>query len=82
MQPFHRLFTSGTIKQSDGSPHSRELPHTSGFHATAPTDTAPLLPKDRSEQAFAFGLLLSVGTLDRCRHLMRLLAASAAHDLV
>ena len=43
---------------------------------------ASLLPKDRSEQALAFGLLLSVRTLRHRCHLPRLFAASTAHDLV
>lgn len=43
---------------------------------------ASLLPKDRSEQALAFGLFFSVGTLGNRCNLARLLAASAAHDLV
>ena len=65
-----------------GNPHSCELPRTPGHHVTATTGTIPLLPKDRSEQSLALGLLLSAGTLGHCRHLARLLAASTAHDLV
>lgn len=42
----------------------------------------PLLPKDRSEQALAFGLFFSAGTLGRRCHLTRLLATSTVHDLV
>lgn len=53
-----------------------------GHHATAPTGTAPLLPKYCAEQALAFGLLLSVRTLRHRCHLPRLFAASTAHDLV
>lgn len=82
MQPLHCLFTSGTLKQSDGSPRSRELPHTPGYRVIRLTSTAPLLPKDRSEQALAFGLFFSVGTLGCGCHLTRLPAASTAHDLV
>ena len=82
MQPLHCLFTSGTLKQSDDSPHSCELPRSSSYRIAAPTDTTPLLPKDCSEQSLAFGLLLSVGTLGNRCNLARLLAASTAHDLV
>ena len=82
MQPLHCLFTSGTLKQSDGSPRSRELPHTSGYRVIRLTSTASLLPKDRRKQSLALGLLLSTGTLGRRCHLTWLLAASTAHDLV
>ncbi len=57
-------------------------PRNLGFRVAVPTGTAPLLSKDRSEQSFALGLFLSVGALDCGCHLARLLAASAADDLV
>ena len=82
MQPLHCLFISGTLKQSDGSPHSCELPRSPGFHVTAPTGTTPLLTKYRAKQTLAFGLFFSVRTLGRRYHLPRLFAASTAHDLV
>ena len=82
MQPLHCLFTSGTLKQSDDSPHSCELPRSSSYRIAAPTGTTPLLPKDRSEQALAFGLFFSVGTLGNRCHLTRLFAVSTTHDLV
>ena len=82
MQPLHCLFTSGTLKRSDGSPRSRELPHIPGYRVIRLTSTTPLLSKDRSEQALAFGLFFSAGTLGNRCNLARLLAASTAHDLV
>ena len=82
MQPLHCLFTSGTLKQSDGSPRSRELPHTSGYRVIRLTSTASLLPKDRRKQSLALGLLLSIRTLSCRCNLARLLAVSTAHNLV
>ena len=67
LQPSHRLFRSATMDSS---------------HYCALSRTAPLLPKDRAEQALALGLFFSVGTLGRRCHLPRLLAASTAYDLV
>ena len=68
--------------QKRGGPHFCEAPRVPGYRVIRPTSTAPLLPKNRCEQSFAFGLFLSVGTLGSCCHLTRLLAASTAHDLV
>lgn len=57
-------------------------PRNLGFRVAVPTGTAPLLPKDRSEQALAFGLFFSAGTLGNRCNLARLLATSTVHDLV
>lgn len=70
------------VAQKWGSPHFCGLPRTSNYRITVPPGAAPLLPKDRGEQAFSFGLLLSVRALGSCRHLPWLFAASTAHDLV
>ena len=52
-----------------GSSHSRELPRSPNYHTAAPAGTAPLLPKDRAEQALTFGLFFSIGALGCSRHL-------------
>lgn len=51
-------------------------------HHCALSRTTPLLTKYRAKQTLAFGLFLSVGTLGCGCNLARLLAASAAYDLV
>ena len=79
---FNEAPTCLVAAQKTGQPALMRAAPSPDFHATAPTSTAPLLPKDRSKQSLALGLLLSAGTLSHRRHLVLLLAASTAHDLV
>lgn len=69
-------------RKKRGSPHSCGLPRVAGYRIMTPTGCASLLPKNRCEQSFAFGLLFSVRALGNCRHLARLFAVSTTHDLV
>ena len=77
-----QLRRHASAHKNRGSSHSREPPRAPGYRVIRLTGITPLLTKNRSEQALAFGLLLSTGTLGRRCHLTWLLAASTAHDLV
>ena len=68
--------------QKRGDSHPCEPPRAPSYRVIRLTSTAPLLPKNRAEQALAFGLFLSVGTLGCGRNLPRLLTASATYNLV
>lgn len=69
-------------RTTTGQPAPLRAAPSPGFRVAAPTGTAPLLPKDRSEQSLVLGLFFSVGTLGCGCYLAWLLAASAADDLV